>query len=64
MGFVHWIDVMLVFNQRQTKAENPFVQLFDSLNRSRGETTSSFFLKKISNTEKIIIRVLDLSSRI
>jgi hypothetical protein len=28
------------------------LQLFEMLNRSSGETTSSFFLKKISNTEK------------
>jgi hypothetical protein len=33
------------------KQMNPFLQLLDSLNRSRGETTSSFFLKKISNME-------------
>jgi hypothetical protein len=43
---------MLASNQCQTNAQNPFVKLFDSLNRSREETTSSFFLKKISNLEK------------
>jgi hypothetical protein len=39
-------------NPCQTNAQNPFRQISkDKLVRSRDETTSSFFLKKISNCE-------------
>jgi hypothetical protein len=43
---------MLASNRCQANAQNQKNQkLFDKLNRSREETTSSFFLKKISNFE-------------
>jgi hypothetical protein len=38
----------------QKNAQNPLIELFDKLNRSREETTSSFFLKKNIQYGKIL----------